>query len=73
MLKVFGCLTYYHVSEGKLEPRAKNGSFMGYKDGVKGLWVWSLSERKVILSRDVIFYELFMLYSKSDEDLGKVE
>ena len=28
MLKVFGCLTYYHVSEGKQEPRAKKGFFM---------------------------------------------
>ena len=28
MLKVFGCLTYYHVSEGKLEPKAKKGFFM---------------------------------------------
>jgi len=36
MLKVFGCLTYYHVSEGKLEPKAKKGFFMGYGGGVKG-------------------------------------
>ena len=32
MLKVFGCLAYYHVNEGKLEPRAKKGFFMGYGD-----------------------------------------
>ena len=36
LLKVFGCPTYYHVSEGKLEPRVKKGFFMGYGDGVKG-------------------------------------
>ena len=36
MLKVFGCLAYYHISEGKLEPIAKKGFFMGYGDGVKG-------------------------------------
>jgi len=35
ILKVFGCLTYYHISEGKLEPEAKKGLFMGYGDGVK--------------------------------------
>ena len=46
---------------------------MGYRDGVKGLWVWSPSERKVILIRDVIFDELSMLHSKSDKDLGKAK
>ncbi|KAL6187297.1 hypothetical protein ACLB2K_038697 [Fragaria x ananassa] len=35
-LRVFGCTAYYHVSEGKLEPRAKKGVFVGYGDGVKG-------------------------------------
>jgi len=36
LLKVFGCPTYYHVIEGKLEPRADKGFFMDYEDGVKG-------------------------------------
>ena len=46
MLKVFGCLEYFHASEGKLEPKANKGFFMGYGDGVKGFWVWShLKER----------------------------
>ena len=31
------------------------------------------SERKVILSRDVIYDELSMLHFEYDEDLGKVE
>jgi hypothetical protein len=35
-LRIFGCPSYYHVSEGKLEPRSKKGLFMGYGDGVKG-------------------------------------
>jgi len=42
MLKVFGCPTYYHVSEGKLEPKAKKRFFMGYGYGVKGFRVWPL-------------------------------
>jgi len=73
MLKVFGCLTYYHVTEGKLEPKAKKGFFMGYEDGVNEFLVSSLSKRKVILSRDVIFDKHSMLHSKSNEDLGKAE
>jgi len=55
MMKMFGCPTYYHVSEGKLEPRVKKVVFMRYGNGVKGFQVWSPSERKVIVSRDVIF------------------
>ena len=35
MLKVVGCPTYYHVNEGKLEPRAKKCVFMGFGNGVK--------------------------------------
>jgi len=52
-----------------MKPRAKKGVFMGYGDKVKGFKILSLSERKVILSRDAIFNELFMLHSKSKEDL----
>jgi len=35
MLRVFGCPTYYHVSDGKLEPRARKVMFLGFKSGVK--------------------------------------
>ncbi|GJY08330.1 retrovirus-related pol polyprotein from transposon TNT 1-94 [Tanacetum coccineum] len=52
-LRVFGCPAYYHVSEGKLDPRGEKGIFMGYGEGVKGYRIWSPSERRVILSRDV--------------------
>ena len=36
MLRVFGCSAYYHVSDEKLEPRAKKAVFLGFKRGVKG-------------------------------------
>jgi len=55
MLKVFRCLTYYHVSEDKLKPKAK-------KDAFYGIWRWTRSiqslisiRKKVILSRDAFF------------------
>ncbi|CAM8878030.1 unnamed protein product [Rhodiola kirilowii] len=35
LLRVFGCTIYCHVSEGKLEPRAKKGIFVGFGDGVE--------------------------------------
>ena len=40
MLKVFGCLRYCQLNKGKLEPRAKKGSFMGHGNGVKGSIIW---------------------------------
>jgi hypothetical protein len=66
-LCVFGCPAYYHVSEGKLEPRSKKGLFMGYGAGVKGYRIWSPAERRVIFSRDVIFDENSMLTSTPQE------
>jgi len=36
MLHVFGCSVYYHVSDGKLEPRARKAVFLRFKKGVKG-------------------------------------
>ena len=59
-LKIFGCVAYYHVSEGKLDPRAKVGCFVGYSDDVKGFRIYSPSEGRVILSRDVTFDESTM-------------
>lgn len=33
---IFDSLTYYHVKQDKLEPRAKKALFLGFKIGVKG-------------------------------------
>ena len=35
-LRIFGCVAYAHVKQGKLEPRALRCRFLGYPDGVKG-------------------------------------
>lgn len=66
MIKVSGCPAYYHMNKGKLEPRSKKGIFVGYGDGIKGFRIWSPSERKVIMSRDVIFDEISLLHTKTD-------
>ncbi|GJV18246.1 transposable element [Tanacetum coccineum] len=72
-LCVFGCLAYYHVSEGKLDPRGEKGIFMGYGDGVKGYRIWSPSKKRVILSRDVIFDEDYLFRVKQDPIESKLE
>lgn len=43
-LKVFGCLAYAHVAQGKLEPRAIKCIFVGYPEGVKGYRLWRLEQ-----------------------------
>ena len=72
-LKIIGCVAYYHVSEGKLDPRAKIGCFVGYGDSVKWFKIYSPSEGRVILSRDVTFDESTMYSKKSSgsSDLRK--
>jgi transposase InsO family protein len=77
LLRVFGCTTYYHVNDGKLEPRAKKGIFVGYGDGVKGYRIWSPSENRVIFSRNVVFDENSMINSTmksfGTENCGSVD
>ncbi|KAH9726310.1 hypothetical protein KPL70_008223 [Citrus sinensis] len=58
-LKVFGCLAYALISQGKLAPRAQKCVFIGYPEGTKGykLWCTDRSPPKCIVSRDVKFNE----------------
>ena len=74
-LKLFGCPTYAHVKQGKLEPRALKCVFLGYPKGVKGykLWCTEMRPLKCIVSRDVVFNESEMLMKKHQKDPGKPE
>ncbi|KAI9165880.1 hypothetical protein LWI28_022237 [Acer negundo] len=60
-LHIFGCPTYFHVTESKLDPRAKKVVFVGFSEGVKGFRLWNSESKKIILSRDVTFDESAML------------
>ncbi|KAG8498730.1 hypothetical protein CXB51_005092 [Gossypium anomalum] len=60
-LKIFGCPAYTHVDNEKLEPKSIKYVFLGYKAGVKGYKLWCPENRKVVISRDVVFYETAML------------
>ncbi|WVZ00077.1 hypothetical protein V8G54_026146 [Vigna mungo] len=60
-LRVFGSLAFAHVRGDKLDSRAAKCIFLGYAEGVKGYRLWRLdSPSKLIISRDVIFYETRM-------------
>ncbi|GJV02370.1 retrovirus-related pol polyprotein from transposon TNT 1-94 [Tanacetum coccineum] len=62
MLRIFGCVAYSHVNQGKLKPRAIKCIFLRYPEGVKGYRLWRLDDvkPKIIISRDVVFNESLM-------------
>ena len=45
------------MSKENFEPRARKCIFMGYGLDVKGYKVWCEKSKKIITSRDVVFYE----------------
>ncbi|KAG8498762.1 hypothetical protein CXB51_005210 [Gossypium anomalum] len=72
-LTIFGCPAYAHVDNGKLEPRSIKCVFLGYKVVVKGYKLWCPENRKVVISRDVVFYETTMLPNLSLKDSSNKE
>ena len=59
-LKIFGSPTYVHISSderSKLDPKSKKCIFIGYVKGVKGYNFWDPVAKKMVISRDAIFYE----------------
>ena len=67
-MKIFGCPAYAHVDNGKLEPKSIKCVFLGYESNVKGYNLWYPETKKIIISRDVIFYETTMLHDSSSRD-----
>lgn len=72
-LKIFGCPAYYHVNNGKLEPRAKKGIFVGYGIGVKGYRIYDIASGKVVYSRDVTFDEHALLQTTEKLEIESPE
>jgi len=70
-MHIFGCSAYYHVTESKLDPRAKKAIFLGFSGGVKGYRLWCSESKKVILSRDVTFDEFGMLQQEKSQEKEK--
>ena len=67
-LKIFGCPTYAHVDNGKLEPRSMKCIFLGYKSSVKGYKLWCPETKKLVISKDVIFDETSMIQVLAPKD-----
>ncbi|GKC72215.1 retrotransposon protein, putative, ty1-copia subclass [Tanacetum coccineum] len=71
MLRIFGCVTYPHGKQGKLEPRAIKCVLLGYPEGVKGYKLYRLDDEspKIVTSRNVVFNESVM-YKDTLKDSG---
>ena len=67
MLRVFGYPAYYHVSDGKLEHRARKAMFLGFKREMKGYKLWDSEDWKIVLSRDITFDESFIVKTSSSQ------
>jgi len=63
MLRIFGCLIFAHVNDGKLGSRAVKCMFLGYASESKEYQMWCPDSKKVIQSRDVTFNKHAMLSS----------
>lgn len=59
-LRVFECLTYAHIKDGKLDPKVKKYIFLEYTYMMKGYRLWCIERRsqKFLVGRDMIFYEI---------------
>ena len=58
--RIFGSLTYSHVpskKRTKLDPTTEKGIFVGYDETSKAFRIYLLSQRKVVVRRDVKFEE----------------
>jgi hypothetical protein len=45
-------------NRSKLDKKAENCIFIGYKDGLKGYKIWNLETKKVVYRKDVVFREM---------------
>nr|GEU92531.1 retrovirus-related Pol polyprotein from transposon TNT 1-94 [Tanacetum cinerariifolium] len=74
ILRIFGCVTYLHDKQGKLEPRAVKCILLGYSEGLKGYILYRIDDEspKIVTSKNVVFNESVM-YKDMLKDSGAVE
>jgi len=63
LLREFESPAYFSVKDGKMNPRAKKFVFLGIKRNMKGCRLWDPENKKIILSKHVMFDETLGLKS----------
>jgi len=61
MLRVFESSAYFNAKYGKINPRAQKFVFLGIKKNMKGYKLWNPENKKIVLSKHVIFDETSLL------------
>eukprot|EP01018_Ginkgo_biloba_P039467 Gb_17388 [translate_table: standard] len=59
-LRVFGCTAFVHVPDEKrqkLDDKSHKCILVGYSESSKAYRLWDPSQRKIVISRDVLFDE----------------
>ena len=69
-LRIFGCPTYVHIKQGKLDAMIVKGLFVGYPDRIKGYKIWCGKVYMCLIRRDVQFNKAAMI-NKSDHATSK--
>ena len=70
-LRVFGCRAFAHVprdEQSKLDSKTKQCIFLGYSNEEFGYRLWDPTTKKIIRSRDVVFFE-----DQTIKDLDRVK
>ncbi|GKV41223.1 hypothetical protein SLEP1_g48789 [Rubroshorea leprosula] len=70
-LRVFGCKAFVHVPKderSKLDAKTKQYIFIGYGQDEFGYWLYDPVEKKLVRSRDVVFFE-----DQTIEDIDKAK
>ena len=75
-LKVFGCTAYAHVLDAerrKLDKKAVKLYFVGYRQNSKGYRLFDEDGKKIVVKRDVTFYETDLAIKEIETELDNTK
>jgi hypothetical protein len=73
-LRIFGSRTFVHIPESlrkKLDPKSREGIFVGYCETSKAFRVWIPNMQKVVISRDVFIDETNKNFPDTDVSVSE--
>jgi len=73
LLRVFGSPSYISAKDDKVNPRAKKFVFFGVKRNMKGYKLWNPKNKKIVLSKHVMFDETSLLKSTISQRVERLK